>query len=54
LASGLKRDARAVSRDVDLLESFGLLRTRSEVNPGHSKRRIVEPRASQYKVVANI
>jgi predicted transcriptional regulator len=54
LASGLNRDARAVSRDVDLLESFGLLRTRYEANPGHGKRRIVEPRASQYKLVANI
>lgn len=47
LANGLKRDSRAVSRDIDLLESFGLLRTRYEVNPGHGKRRIVEPRASQ-------
>src|SRR5271169_3445522 len=28
LASGLKRDTRAVSRDVDLLEQLGLLRTR--------------------------
>ena len=27
LASGLNRDTRAVSRDVDLLEQFGLLRT---------------------------
>jgi hypothetical protein len=33
---------------------FGLRRTRSEANPGHGKRRIVEPRASQYKLVANI
>lgn len=54
LASGLKRDARAVSRDVDLLESFGLLRTRYETNPGHGKRRIVQPRAEQYRLVANI
>jgi len=27
LAVGLKRDTRAVGRDVDLLERFGLLRT---------------------------
>ena len=54
LASGLKRDTRAVSRDIDLLESFGLLRTRYESNPGHGRRRIVEPRASSYKLVANI
>src|ERR1035438_5180824 len=31
LANGLQRDTRAVSRDVDLLESFGLLRTRYEI-----------------------
>ena len=54
LAIGLKRDNRAVSRDIDLLESFGLLRTRYETNPGHGKRRIVEPRATRYKLVANI
>jgi len=54
LAIGLKRDTRAVGRDIDLLESFGLLRTHFEANPGHGKRRIVEPRASRYKLVANI
>ena len=45
---GLKRDTRAVGRDVDLLERFGLLRTRYEKNPGHGKRRIVESRAAKY------
>ena len=54
LASGLKRDARAVSRDVDLLESFGLIRTRYEANPGHGRRRIVEPRAAKYQLLATI
>lgn len=34
LAVDLKRDTRAVGRDVDLLERFGLLRTRYEKNPG--------------------
>ena len=52
LASGLNRDLRAVSRDVDLLERFGLLRSRYETNPGHGKRRIVEPRAAKYQLVA--
>jgi len=47
LASGLKRDPRAVSRDVELLEHFGLLRTRYQTNPGHGKRRIVEARAGK-------
>src|SRR5271157_4826488 len=54
LASGLKRDARAVSRDVDLLESFGLIRTRYEANPGHGRRRIVEPRAAKYQLMATL
>jgi predicted transcriptional regulator len=54
LANGLKRDTRAVSRDVDLLEQFGLLCTRYQVNPGHGKLRIVEPRASRYQLVANV
>jgi len=54
LAGGLKRDTRAVSRDVDLLEQFGLLRSRYEVNPGHGKRRIVQPLAATYQLHAAI
>ena len=54
LAHGLKRDTRAVSRDVDLLEKFGLLHTRYEKNPGHGKRRIVVSRAPNYQLVANL
>jgi len=54
LASGLNRDTRAVSRDVDLLEEFGLLRTRYEANPGHGKRRIVEPRAERFQLIATV
>ena len=54
LAGGLKRDPRAVSRDVDLLEEFGLLRSRYEINPGHGKRRIIHPRAHRYQLEAAI
>lgn len=54
LAHGLKRDTRAVSRDVDLLESYGLLHSRYEKNPGHGKRRVVAARAEKYQLVANI
>jgi predicted transcriptional regulator len=54
LAVDLKRDTRAVSRDVDLLEQFGLLRTRYEKNPGHGRQRIVESRATKYQLVATI
>jgi predicted transcriptional regulator len=54
LAAGLRRDKRAVSRDVDVLEQFGLLTTRYESNPGHGKRRIVEPRAERFQLLAAI
>jgi predicted transcriptional regulator len=54
LAGALKRNTRAVSRDVNLLESFGLLRTRYVPNPGHGRRRIVESSAKKYQLVASI
>jgi predicted transcriptional regulator len=54
LATGLKRDVRAVSRDVSLLEQAGLLRTRYESNPGHGRLKMVESVAQEYKLVANL
>ena len=54
LAGALRRDRKAVRRDVSLLESFGLLTTRDEPNPGHGRRRVVEPRAAKYRLVATI
>ncbi|HTZ98114.1 MAG TPA: HTH domain-containing protein [Terriglobales bacterium] len=54
LADELKRDTRAVGRDVNLLEQLGLLRTRYRVNPGHGRLRIVEPRAARYQLVATV
>ncbi len=54
LAGGLKRDTRAVSRDVDMLEEFGFLQSSYETNPGHGKRRVVHPRASRYQLEAAI
>ncbi|HEY3974479.1 MAG TPA: HTH domain-containing protein [Candidatus Sulfotelmatobacter sp.] len=54
LAETLNRNARAVSRDIDLLESFGLLRTRYMPNPGHGRRRIVESSAKKYQLIASI
>lgn len=43
LASILKRDRKAVSRDVKLLESFGLVTTTKTKNPGHGTMKIVKP-----------
>lgn len=54
LAEGLGRNARAVSRDVDLLEQFGLVESRYEANPGHGRRRIVEPRGAKYQLIATV
>jgi predicted transcriptional regulator len=54
LASELKRDVRAVSRDVSLLEKAGLLRTSYKSNPGHGRLKMVEPVAQEYKLVASL
>ena len=54
LARDLNRDRQAVKRDVSLLESLGLLKTREEPNPGHGRRRIVEPLAEKYQLIATI
>ena len=54
LALTLRRDRKAVKRDVSLLESFGLVSGREEINPGHGRRRIIEPRAAKYQLVATI
>jgi predicted transcriptional regulator len=54
LAATLRRDRKAVKRDVSLLESFGLVNAREEINPGHGRKRIIEPRAARYQLVATI
>jgi predicted transcriptional regulator len=54
LASGLRRDVRAVSRDVLLLEKAGLLRTHYQANPGHGRLKIVEPVAREYTLTASL
>lgn len=54
LAVTLRRDRKAVKRDVALLESFGLVNSREEINPGHGRKRVIEPRAAKYQLVATI
>ncbi len=41
LAASLGRDPSAVRRDVDALEKFGIVSSRSVVNPGHGRMRMV-------------
>jgi predicted transcriptional regulator len=54
LAITLKRDRKAVSRDVKILESFGLVRTHARPNPGHGTMKVIEPLAARYQLVATI
>jgi predicted transcriptional regulator len=54
LAAMLKRDRKAVSRDVKVLESFGLVKTHQESNPGHGMMKVVEPLAAKYQLVTII
>ena len=49
LAHVLKRDRKAVSRDVKVLESFGLVRLHEQPNPGHGLMKVVEPLAAKYR-----
>jgi predicted transcriptional regulator len=54
LANVLRRDRKSVSRDVKVLESFGLVRTHERPNPGHGLMKVVEPLAGKYQLVATI
>lgn len=54
LAVKLKRDRKAVIRDVTLLEKLGLLRILTQPNPGHGIVKVVEPLAKKYHVAATL
>jgi len=54
LATILKRDRKAVSRDVKVLESFGLVNTVGAPKPGHGVMKVVKPLAAKYRLVATI
>jgi predicted transcriptional regulator len=54
LAAVLRRDRTAVRRDVRILTAFGLVKTHEEPNPGHGRRKIVEPLASKFELVTTI
>ncbi len=41
LAASLKRNVRAVSRDVSALEKHGIVQSNQVVNPGHGRVRVV-------------
>ena len=54
LATILKRDRKSVARDVVVLEKLGLIRTKTEANPGHGVVRVVEPLAEKYHLTATL
>jgi predicted transcriptional regulator len=45
----LGRNRGSVSRDVNKLKEFGLVRLREQVNPGHGRVQIVEPAARKFE-----
>jgi predicted transcriptional regulator len=50
LAEELGRNRGSVTRDVNKLKSYGMLRLREEVNPGHGVVQIVEPVAERCEM----
>ncbi len=54
LAAKLKRNRRAVDRDLGLLEGAGLLKLSYQSNPGHGKLKLVSPVARQYTLTATV
>ena len=52
LAVELGRNRGSVTRDVNTLKRFGLIRLREQVNPGHGKVQIVEPIAQRIEMRA--
>jgi predicted transcriptional regulator len=50
LAEELGRNRGSVTRDVNKLREFGLLRLREEINPGHGIVQIVEPVAQRFEM----
>jgi predicted transcriptional regulator len=54
LAAALSRDPSAVRRDVALLESKHLVRTRKVANPGHGSRTLVERVAGAIELSATV
>jgi predicted transcriptional regulator len=50
LAEELGRNRGSVTRDVNKLRRFGLIRLRKQVNPGHGLVQIVEPGAQKIEM----
>jgi predicted transcriptional regulator len=53
LAASLKRDVRAVRRDVSALEKYGIVKSEQIVNPGHGRIRMVSAPA-KVRIMAQL
>jgi predicted transcriptional regulator len=54
LAEELGRNRSSVTRDVNKLKRFGLIRLREQINPGHGVVQIVEPVAKKFDMRAAV
>jgi predicted transcriptional regulator len=54
LARALKRDRSAVTRDVRLLQDFGVLRVVEKPLPGHGKQKWIMPVGRDIRLTASI
>ena len=52
LAKKLKRDRSAVSRDVQILERFGVIQVTEKTLPGHGRQKWITPLASEIYLTA--
>ena len=52
LAEKLKRDRSAVTRDVQLLERFGVIQVTDRPLPGHGRQKLVSPVAAEIRLTA--
>jgi predicted transcriptional regulator len=54
LAAVLRRDRKAVHRDVQALHAVGMLLLRKETNPGHGQVQVVKAAAKRFQLVAEV
>ncbi len=54
LAKRLRRDPSAVSRDVQILEHYGVVRVTEKPLPGHGKQKWIVPAARRIELLARL
>ena len=54
LAKRLRRDRSAVTRDIHLLERYGVVQVTEESLPGHGRQKWITPTAREIQVIANL